>query len=445
MYPSQHSLDLVAFDFSSVTAAELRFEFENDSLTMLLDSEREIPAFQELGRYKAYANYASSEQATQDVNIKAYGLGCPTRPIPMLSLAVYNDLYTIDAFEFLGIKRLPYANDVGEIIVPSDEVGVRSSILFERLFDRSPNGVDVDGFRAVATAAAAASPEVSELLKCVDFTVLHAFDCSDDDWFRENASEWLSRDNGGRAMRAFLADYPLLASVACADSDLFEIAQTAETPEEGYQLILDRIQAVGFPADPNHDMHVGPMSANLLDRIKGLRFTVHDNSYDDDSIHDVHDAMEFARRLPVAAFPDNVGRFERMNKWREVIAGLALDQRDFSEEEICADGSGLGIAFTDSEMAIVLAEQCERLFDVEPPKKHMHGIDILGCYGMMLAGHEDWVHEWYENEANAFRDEPDISASFPELKAELVSKGFNAVFRDAMNYAALFVSKLPPA
>lgn len=444
--------DANKFDFSTITDSNLTVQEIDGNLHLSMISDQPLPVIVDLygERIVPPTNPAPREMHlpsdwyVEKFHERKSAMLRLDSPLPLFEVFVRDDWRLDTVFEFLGILDRPYKDDSGNLVTPLSTTPTPVEKLFVRLTDRVSDieKNDIERFREVATRVVLASPEFAEALNLIDFVALHAFDCIDDWFLRSNGGEWLLDGIEGKSMRKFLMDYPLLAGIACSGSDLFDVAKGASSADEGCAKIIERITTHGFPEHPDIAT-VGPMSRDLLNRIKGLRYEISNLTFDrflESSLDRSAKAFDFFRHLPPDAFPTTSEAFLNLSNWSAVISNIGMDDEYCDEDDIFESGLGMGISFTDDELASALADQCAARFSEPLPKKFSRLFSALGYLGAKLDGHENVARKYFWNFPDEDEYEDDgceiepIRLDFTALKAEIVAKGFLNVCREAQEF-----------
>jgi hypothetical protein len=268
----------------------------------------------------------------------------------------------------------------------------------------------------------------------LDFEALHAFDhvCSPRD--REDAYSWIAGDEAAdQGMKKFVRDFPMLTLAVFYGGRTYEAAEAGKTPEEAYKIAVDHVIANGLPCDGgglNGGHSIGPMSMEFLDSIRGFKIDVSGRSMDE-SVTLVAEVIELARRLPVGSIPTDRAGFFRLIDCGSVLRELQYDDDDISNA--FDEGFGFDMKLSDDEIGKIFADVAASKFAGVPKNLDRLGsLQPLGCYGVVLAGHEDWIRkhilQGVTDEAELV---PDGMKDFSALKAALVSEGFLTVYDKA--------------
>jgi hypothetical protein len=284
--------------------------------------------------------------------------------------------------------------------------------------------------------AAAESPVVRAWAEKLDFEALHAFDHVSEPGGREKAYEWIAGDEAVKqGMKKFVRDFPMLALAVFYGGDTYEAATAGKTPEESYKIAVDHVIANGLPCDAgvlDGIWSVGPMSMEFLDSMRGLKVDVSGMGLDQ-SVITVVEAIDLARRLPVGSLPLDRAGFLSLCDCGTVLRELQSD--DGSVTSGFGRGEGFAMVFTDAEVAQMFAGAAAVKF-ANLPKKLEGSISMqsLGCYGVLLAGHEDWIRKHIQDHFKNVHATPPGMTDFSALKSALVSEGFVAVQNNAVAF-----------
>ena len=342
---------------------------------------------------------------------------------------------------YFGITSWPYTDGAGTKIAPFQASPNVAHYELVKMFENS-TGLQVTQeeskiVRDSVIQAAAESPVVRAWSEKLDFEAFHAFDhvCERSD--REDAYGWIAGDDvASQAMKKFVRDFPMLALAVFYGGGTYEAAEAGKTPEEAYKIAVDHVVANGLPCDGGglHGRYsIGPMSMEFLDSIRGFKIDVSGRSKDE-SVMLVAEVIELARRLPVGSIPTDRAGFFRLSDCGSGLHELQYDDGDISNA--FDEGFGFGMKLSDDEIGKIFADVAASKFASVPKNLDRLGsLQPLGCYGVMLAGHEDWIRKHI---LHGVSDDPELvpdgMKDFSALKAALVSDGFLAVYEKAVAF-----------
>jgi len=340
---------------------------------------------------------------------------------------------------YFGITSWPYTDGAGTKIAPSPDSSDFAHLELVKMFESS-TGLRLTDEESklmgdTIIKAAADSPVVRAWAEKLDFEALHAFDhvYTDDP---ADAYEWIAGDEPVKqGMKKFVRDFPMLALAVFYGGGSYEAAAAGRTPEEAYKIAVDHVIADGLPCDAgglDGLWSIGPMSMEFLDSIRGLKVDVSGISQDQ-SVITVAEAIDLARRLPVGSMPVDKAGFMNLSDCGSVLRELKND--DGNVKAGFKRGEGFGMNFTDDEVAKMFAGAAAVKF-ANLPKNLEDSLSLqsLGCYGVVLAGHEDWIRKYIQDDFHADEETPPGMTDFSALKAALVSDGFLAVHEKAVAF-----------
>jgi hypothetical protein len=168
----------------------------------------------------------------------------------------------------------------------------------------------------------------------------------------------------------------------------------------------------------------------FLESIRGFKVDVASVSMDE-SVILVAEAIDLARRLPIGSMPVDEAGFMSLRDCGSVLR--ELQSNDGSVELCIDDGRAFGMKFTDDEVAKMFASAAAAKFANVPEGLYDNSLSLqpLGCYGVVLAGHEDWIRKHIQDGFNNVDGAPPSMRDFSALKSALVSEGFVAVYEKA--------------
>lgn len=281
--------------------------------------------------------------------------------------------------------------------------------------------------------AAADSLEVRAWVEKLDLEALHAFDHVYVEHL-DDAYEWIAGDEvASQAMKKFVRDFPILTLAVFYGGGTYEAAAAGKTPEEAYKIAVDHVTTNGLPCDSgglDGIWSIGPMSMEFLESIRGFKVDVASVSMDE-SVILVPEAIDLARRLPIGSMPVDEAGFLSLRDCGAILRELQSDHGDVGS--CIEDGRAFGMQFTDGEVAKMFASAAAAKF-ANVPKGLEHDsrtLQPLGCYGVVLAGHEDWIRKHIQDGFNNVDGAPPSMTDFSALKSALVSEGFVAVYEKA--------------
>jgi hypothetical protein len=136
----------------------------------------------------------------------------------------------------------------------------------------------------------------------------------------------------------------------------------------------------------------------------------------------------------VGSIPTDRAGFFRLSHCGSVLHELQCDDGDISNA--FGVGFGFGMKLSDDEIGKIFAHVAASKFASVPENLDRLGsLQPLGCYGVMLAGHEDWIRKHILHGVSDDAElVPDGMKDLSALKAALVSDGFLAVYEKAVAF-----------